>query len=105
MTLVDDALGIGRDGVVDEHVDVVLGPEQGADVAVEREVRPRGPLDGLDDLRVRGMHQGSNPTADVLLPAQEGFDVLVDAGVGPAPPVRLRHVPGVGLEPTRPEGP
>src|SRR2546425_3969098 len=83
VALVDDALGIGRDGVVDEHVDVVLGPEQRADVAVQGEVRLPGPLDGLDDVRVGGVHQGSHPTTDVLLPAREGLDVRVDPGVDP----------------------
>src|SRR5206468_3498076 len=39
-------------------------------------------LDGLDDLRVGGVHQVSYLATDILLPVGEGFDVLVDAGVG-----------------------
>src|SRR5439155_11108304 len=82
MPLVDDALRVGRDGIVDEHIDVVLGPEQRTDVAVQREVGLPGPFDGLDDVRVGSVHQVSHLATDVLLPAWEGLDVLVDARIG-----------------------
>src|SRR5438132_274910 len=69
MPLVDYALGVGRDGIVDEHIDVVLCPEQRTDVAVQREVGLPGPFDGLDDAGVGSVHQVSHLTTDVLLPA------------------------------------
>lgn len=83
MALVDEALRIGGDGVVDEHVDMVLGSEQRADVAFQREVGLSGPLDGLFHLRVGCVHQASNLTADDLLPVGKGSDVVVDARIGP----------------------
>ena len=44
----DDPVGIRDDGaVVEEYVDVVLGREERADVALEHEVRLPGPLDGF----------------------------------------------------------
>src|SRR5947209_3984784 len=82
MPLVDYALGVGRDGIVDEYIDMVLCPEQRTDVAVQREVGLSGPFDGLDDVGVGSVHQVSHPATDVLLPAREGLDVLVDSRVG-----------------------
>jgi hypothetical protein len=61
---------------------VALGPEQRADIAVQREVGQPGSLDGFDHARVGSMHQVSHLATDLLLPAREGVDVFVDAGVG-----------------------
>src|SRR6266536_4331735 len=48
----DDPLGIGDDAaVVEEHVDVVPGRQQGADVALQDEVRTVGALDGFGTSR------------------------------------------------------
>ena len=56
LSLVNNALGIGCDGVVDENVDMILRCEQGTDIAIERKVGPRCALDGLGHLRVGGMY-------------------------------------------------
>src|SRR5918999_734951 len=61
----DDPFGIGDDpAVVEEHVDMVLGRQEGADVAFQHEVWLDGALDGLHDLRVRGVDQLANLPAD-----------------------------------------
>src|SRR3954452_23399207 len=89
----DDPLGVGDDpAVVEEHVDVVLGRQQGADVALQHEVRLDGPLDGLDDLRAGGSAELANLAADGLLPLGQGVDVGVYAWVGAGRP-RLLSLP------------
>ena len=78
----DDPLRIGDDGaVVHEHVHVVLGREQRADVAVEDEVRLDGSLDRLLDVGIGGMHKVPHPRADLLLPLGKPVEVGVDPGV------------------------
>jgi predicted RNase H-like nuclease len=76
----DDSLGI-RDNaaVVEEYVDMILGRQQRADVALEHEVRLPAPLDGFGHLRVGGVHQLADLTADRLLPVRQGLDVGIDA--------------------------
>src|SRR5215211_8392280 len=80
----DDPLGIGgyAAAVIEEDVDVVLGRQQGANVALQDEVGLAGPLDGLGHLRVGGMDQLADLAADGLLPVGQGVDVGVDARVG-----------------------
>ena len=46
MPLIDDSFRIWRDGVIDKYIDVILGRQQGADVAFKQEVRAVGALDG-----------------------------------------------------------
>src|SRR5207302_9085547 len=78
----DDALRVGDDGaVVEEHVDVGLRGEQGADVALQDEVRLPGALDGLGDLGVGGVDQVADLATDGRLPLGQGVDVRVDAGI------------------------
>ena len=60
---------------------MVLGRQQGADVALEDEVRAVGELDGLGDLRIGGVHQITDLAADGLLPVRQGIDVGVDAWI------------------------
>jgi len=43
---------------------------------------PPGALDGLGHLRVGGAHQLSHLAAQLLLPARERLNVVIDAGVG-----------------------
>src|SRR5205823_7967163 len=87
----DDALGIGHDrAVVEEHVDVVLGGQQRADVALQHEVRLPGALDGLLDLRVGGVHQVAYLPADVTLPVGQRVDVGVDPWI-----LGIAHLPKV----------
>ena len=82
LPLVNNALGIGHDGVVDENVEMILRSQQRADVALQRKIGPPGTLDGLGHLRVGGMHQLSHLAAQLLLPSRERSNVVVDAGVG-----------------------
>ena len=82
VSLVDKALGIGYDGVVDENGEMILRSQQRADVALQRKIGLPGALDGLGHLRVGGMHQISHLAAHLLLPARESINVFVDAGVG-----------------------
>ncbi len=57
MTAGDGVLGVGDDGaVVEKDVDVVLGGQQRADIAVQDEVRAVTALDRLGDFRVGGVH-------------------------------------------------
>ena len=78
----DDRLRIRHDrAVVEEHVDVVLGRQQGTDVALQDEVRLPGSLDGLGDLGIGGVDQVADLAADGLLPVRQGIDVGVDARV------------------------
>src|SRR5258708_823913 len=81
LSLVNNALGIRHDGVVDENVEMILRSEQRADVAMQRKIGLLGALDGLGHLRVGGVHQISHLTANLLLPARERLNVFVDAGV------------------------
>lgn len=60
---------------------MVLGRQEGADVALQHEVRAGGSLDCLADLRVGGVDQIANLMADGLLPLGQGIDVGVDAWV------------------------
>src|SRR6266446_859898 len=54
----DDPVGIGDEAaVVEEHVDMVLGGEQRADVALQHEIRLAGALDGLCYLGVGAVDQ------------------------------------------------
>ncbi len=81
-SLVNKALGIGHDGVVDENVEMILRCEQRAYVAIQRKIGLLCALDGLGHLRVSGVHQISHLAAKILLPARERMNVVVDAGVG-----------------------
>src|SRR5260221_2708131 len=82
LSLVNNALGIGHDGVVDENGEMILRSEQRADVAMQCKIGPLCALDGLGHVRVGGMHQISHLAANILLPARESSNVFVDAGVG-----------------------
>src|SRR5256886_3242771 len=82
LSLVNQALGIGHDGVVDENVEMILRSEQRAYVAMQRKIGLLCALDSLGHLRVGGMHQISHLAANLLLPARESMNVFVDAGVG-----------------------
>src|SRR3989442_13588656 len=82
LPLVNNALGIGHDGVVDENGEMILRSEQCADVAMQRKIGLLCALDGLGHLRVGGMHQISHLAANILLPARERLNVFIDAGVG-----------------------
>jgi hypothetical protein len=79
--LVNKALGIGHEGVVDENGEMILRREQRAYVATQRKIGLPGALDGLGHLRVGGMHQLSHLAAQLLLPARERSNVVVDVGV------------------------
>jgi len=70
LPLVNHALGIGHDGVVDENVEMILRSEQRADVAIQRKIGLLCALDGLGHVRVGGMHQISHLAANILLPAR-----------------------------------
>jgi hypothetical protein len=61
---------------------MVPGRQQGADVALEHEVRAVAELDRLGDLGVGGVDQLADLAADGLLPVGQGVDVGVDAWVG-----------------------
>ena len=82
LPLVNNTLGIGHDGVVDENGEMILRSQQRADVAIQRKIGLLGALDGLGHLRVGGVHQISHLAANILLPARERLNVVVDAGVG-----------------------
>jgi hypothetical protein len=82
LPLVNNALGIGHDGVVDENVEMILRSEQRADVAMQRKIGLLGALDGLGHLRVGGVYQISHLAAHLLLPARKSVNVFVDARVG-----------------------
>ena len=56
LSLIDDALGIGRDRIVDEDVDMVFGSQERTNITVEYEIRQFGALDGLTDIGVSSMH-------------------------------------------------
>lgn len=56
LPLVDDALGVRRNRVVDEDVDMVFGSQERANVTVQCEVGQFGPLDGLADICISGVH-------------------------------------------------
>jgi hypothetical protein len=81
LSLVNKALGIGRDGVVNENVEMILRSEQRADVAMQRKIGLLGALDGLGHLRVGGVYQISHLAAHLLLPARKSVNVFVDARV------------------------
>src|SRR5437588_6816477 len=82
LALVNNALGIGHEGVVDENVEMILRSQQRADVAMQRKIGLLGTLDGLGHLRVGGVYQISHLAANFLLPVRESMNVFVDAGVG-----------------------
>ena len=78
----DDVVGVRDDqAVVEEQVDVVLGGEEGAHVAVEREVRLNAAFDGLFDVGFGFVDEIAQLTADVALPVREGAEVGVDSRV------------------------
>ena len=56
VSLIDDALRIWRDRIVDEDVDVVFGSQERTNITLEREIRQLGAFDGLTDVRVSSMH-------------------------------------------------
>ena len=58
---------------------MVFGGQQRADVALQHEVGLPGPLDGLLDAGVGGMHEVAHLPADRLLPVREGVDVRIHA--------------------------
>ncbi len=82
LSLVDDAFGVRRDGVVDENVEVILRAEQCAYVAVQRKIWSICTLDGLGYVWGGGMHNISHLVANILLPSWKSMNVFVDAGVG-----------------------
>lgn len=78
----DDPLGVRHNrSVIDEHVDVILGREQGADVPVQREVRLVRPLDRLDHFIVRRVDELPDLLAQGGLPSGQSVDVGVDPGI------------------------
>jgi len=81
LPLVNNALGIGHDGVVDENVEMIFRSQQRAYVAIQRKIWLICALDGLGHVRVGGVHQISHLAAKFLLPARESINVFVDAGV------------------------
>src|ERR1700694_4078110 len=82
LPLVNNALGIWHDGVVDENVEMILRSQQRAYVAIQCKIWLLCALDGLGHLRVGGMHQVSHLAAHLLLPARESMNVFIDTGVG-----------------------
>lgn len=82
LPLVNNALGIGYDGIVDENVEMILRSQQGAYVAIERKVGLLCALDSFGHVRVGGVHQISHLAANILLPVRESKNIFVDAGVG-----------------------
>jgi hypothetical protein len=82
LPLVNNALGIGHDGVVDENGEMIPRSQQRADVAIQRKIGLLCALDGLGHVRVGGVHQISHLAAHFLLPARQSMNVFVDAGVG-----------------------
>lgn len=82
LSLIDDPFRVGRDGIIDENVDVVPRRQQRADVAFKHEVRAIGALDRFGNIWLGGMDQVTNLAADGLLPIGEGIDVGVNARVG-----------------------
>ncbi len=82
LSLVNNALGIGCDGVVDENVEMIPRAQQRADVAIQRKIGLPGALDGLGHLWVCGVYQVSHLAANLLLPARERSNVFVNAWVG-----------------------
>jgi len=78
----NDPFGVWNNSpVVEEHIHVVPGRQQGADVAVQDEVRLDGAFDGLDYSRVRGVHQIADLLTDRLLPLGQNVDVRVDTRI------------------------
>src|SRR4029079_1335120 len=78
----DQAVGVGDDpAVVHEHVHVVLGRQEGRDVAVADEVGLDAALDRLGHLRVGSVQDLADPLEGLALPARERGEVVVDAGV------------------------
>ena len=74
----DDAVWVWHDpAVVQEDIDPVLSRQQRTDVSFERKVRLARALDGLHQLRIRGVSQVADLTADGLLPLGQAFDVDV----------------------------
>ncbi len=60
---------------------MVLGPEQGANVPVERKVRLLRALDGFGHFRVCGMHHITHLASNVLLLGGQSSNVLIDARI------------------------
>jgi hypothetical protein len=81
LPLVDHALWIGCERVVDENIEMVLRSQERADVAVKCKVGQFGAFDRFGHLWVGGMHEISHLTADLLLPGRERLNVVIDAGV------------------------
>ena len=81
VSLVNNALGIGYDRVVDENGEMILRSQQRADVALQRKIGSPSALDGLGHPWVGGVYQISHLAANLLLPARERLNVVVDAGV------------------------
>jgi hypothetical protein len=78
----DDALGIGDDRpVVEEDVDVILRREEGADIAVEDEIRLDRSLDRLLDVGVGLVDDVPDLAEDLPLPVGQAVQVVVDAWI------------------------
>ena len=82
LSLINNALWIWHDGVINENVEMILRPQQCAYIAIQRKIWLLCALDSLGHVRVGGMHQISHLAANILLPARESMNVFVDAGVG-----------------------
>jgi hypothetical protein len=82
LPLINHTLGIGHEGIVDENGEMILRSKPRADVAMQHKVGLPGALDGLGHLRIGGMHQLAHLAAQLLLPAGERRNVVVDAGIG-----------------------
>jgi len=82
LPLVNNAFGIGHNGVVDKNVEMIFGPEQRTNIATEHKVWSVGTFDGLSNVCVGGMHKVPHLVANVLLPIRERMNVFVDARVG-----------------------
>src|SRR5579863_10101386 len=82
VSLVNNALRIGCDGVVDKNVEMILRSQQRADVAMQRKIGLLCALDGLGHVRVGGVYQVSHLAANILLPVRKSSNVFVNAGVG-----------------------
>src|SRR5262249_47870976 len=72
---------VGRDGVVDEKINVVFGGEKCADIALERKVGSVGKLDSFYDFRLCLVDELAYLIANCLLPIRKRVYIFIDTSV------------------------
>jgi hypothetical protein len=81
LTLIYESSRVGRNGVVNKHINVVFGSQQGADIAIEREVWTVAKFDRFYNVWLCLVDELAYLITNCLLPLRKGVYIFIDTGI------------------------